>query len=73
MDKPATSNNRSRPAMNKPATKETAIMSNSGILDTRFRSALARMATQGRLRAYTAQADAHLEIAAIMKKLDRAI
>jgi 2,5-furandicarboxylate decarboxylase 1 len=56
--------------MNKPATKEAPIMSNSGILDTRFRSALGRMATQGRLCAYTAQADAHLEIAAIMKRLD---
>jgi 2,5-furandicarboxylate decarboxylase 1 len=45
-------------------------MSNSGVLDTRFRSALARMAEQGRLLAYTAAVDPHLEAAAIMKKLD---
>jgi 2,5-furandicarboxylate decarboxylase 1 len=45
-------------------------MSNSGVLDTRFRSALARMAGQGRLTAYTAPADPHFEVAAIMKKLD---
>jgi len=45
-------------------------MSNSGVLDTRFRSALGRMAELGRLTAYTAPADPHLEVAAIMKKLD---
>jgi 2,5-furandicarboxylate decarboxylase 1 len=45
-------------------------MSNSGVLDTRFRSALGRMAEAGRLTAYTAPADPHLEVAAIMKKLD---
>ena len=45
-------------------------MSNSGVLDTRFRSALERMAVQGRLNAYTAPIDPHLEIAAVMKKLD---
>src|SRR5215470_19456175 len=45
-------------------------MSNSAVLDTRFRSALARMADHGRLNAYTAPADPHLEVAAIMKKLD---
>ena len=45
-------------------------MSNSGVLDTRFRSALDRMALQGRLHAYTAPIDPHLEVAAIMKKLD---
>jgi 2,5-furandicarboxylate decarboxylase 1 len=45
-------------------------MSNSGVLDTRFRSALGRMAERGRLTAYTAPADPHLEVAAIMKKLD---
>jgi 2,5-furandicarboxylate decarboxylase 1 len=50
--------------------QETAIMSNSRVLDTRFRSALARMSMQGRLRAYTSPADPHLEIAAIMKELD---
>jgi hypothetical protein len=45
-------------------------MSNSGVLDTRFRSALERMAVQGRLNAYTAPIDPHLEVAAVMKKLD---
>ncbi|MGE0035889.1 MAG: UbiD family decarboxylase [Xanthobacteraceae bacterium] len=45
-------------------------MSNYGVLDTRFRSALGRMAEQGRLAAYTAPVDPHLEAAAIMKKLD---
>jgi 2,5-furandicarboxylate decarboxylase 1 len=45
-------------------------MSNSGILDTRFRSALERMTAAGRLTAYTKLADPHLEIAAIMKRLD---
>ena len=45
-------------------------MSNSGVLDTRFRSALDRMASQGRLHAYTAPVDPHLEVAAVMKKLD---
>ena len=45
-------------------------MSNSGVLDTRFRSALDRMATLGRLNAYTASVDPHLEVAAIMKQLD---
>ena len=45
-------------------------MSNFDVLDTRFRTALERMAAQGRLTAYTAPADPHLEVAAIMKKLD---
>jgi len=45
-------------------------MSNSGVLDTRFRSALERMAVQGRLNAYIAPIDPHLEVAAVMKKLD---
>ena len=45
-------------------------MSNSGVLDTRFRSALERMAEQGRLQAYTAPVNPHLEAAALMKKLD---
>lgn len=39
-------------------------------LDTRFRTALSRMLAGGRMQAYTAPADPHLEIAAIMKKLD---
>ena len=45
-------------------------MSNSGVLDTRFRAALERMANQGRLQAYTESVDPRLEIAALMKKLD---
>ncbi len=45
-------------------------MSNFGVLDTRFRSALGRMAAAGRLAAYTVPVDPHLEVAAIMKKLD---
>jgi 2,5-furandicarboxylate decarboxylase 1 len=45
-------------------------MSNYGVLDTRFRSALDRMAAQGRLQAYTAPIDPHLEVAAVMKTFD---
>jgi 2,5-furandicarboxylate decarboxylase 1 len=45
-------------------------MKNYGVLDTRFRSSLDRMAENGRLQAYTAPADPYLEIAGIMKKLD---
>lgn len=40
------------------------------ILDTRFRSALARMRERGRLRAYTAPVDLRLDVAGIMKRLD---
>jgi 2,5-furandicarboxylate decarboxylase 1 len=40
------------------------------VLDTRFRSVLARMAERGRLQAYVAPVDAHLEIAGVMKRLD---
>src|SRR6478736_5535517 len=57
------------PRVNRSAT-EASTMSNSGVLDTRFRSALERMAVQGRLNAYTAPIDPHLEVAAVMKKLD---
>lgn len=45
-------------------------LSNSDVLDTRFRAALSRMAQMGRLKTYDATADTQLEIAAIMKKLD---
>jgi 2,5-furandicarboxylate decarboxylase 1 len=45
-------------------------MSNYGVLDTRFRSALDRMTAHGRLQAYTAPIDPHLEVAAVMKTLD---
>ena len=47
----------------------TLTISNS-VLDTRFRTALERMAEQGRLVTYTAPVDPHLEVAGIMKKLD---
>ena len=40
------------------------------VLDTRFRSALGRMAERGRLQAYTAPVDPQLEVAGMMKKLD---
>src|SRR4029078_1845571 len=57
------------PRVRRSAT-EASIMSNSGVLDTRFRSALERRAVQGRLKAYTTAIDPYLEIAAVMKKLD---
>ena len=40
------------------------------ILDTRFRSALRRMAEAGRIETYAKPVDPHLEIAGIMKKRD---
>jgi 2,5-furandicarboxylate decarboxylase 1 len=40
------------------------------ILDTRFRSALGRLARSNRVLTYEKSADPHLEIAAILKKLD---
>jgi 2,5-furandicarboxylate decarboxylase 1 len=42
----------------------------NAVLDTRFRSALGRMAERGRLETYTVPADPNLEVAGIMKKLD---
>ncbi len=45
-------------------------LSNADVIDTRFRAALERMAEAGRLKTYDEPADTHLEIAAIMKKLD---
>ena len=48
----------------------TTPLSNSDIIDTRFRAALQRMAEAGRLKTYDRPADTHLEIAAIMKQLD---
>ncbi len=44
--------------------------SNLGVMDTRFRAALLRMAQEGRVRTYTAPADTNLEIASIMKQRD---
>jgi 2,5-furandicarboxylate decarboxylase 1 len=46
------------------------MLSNSDILDTRFRSALERMAESGRLSAYTAPIDTDLAIAGTLKKHD---
>jgi 2,5-furandicarboxylate decarboxylase 1 len=46
------------------------LLPNADILDTRFRSALDRMIERGRLQAFTASVDPHLEIAAIMKRCD---
>jgi 2,5-furandicarboxylate decarboxylase 1 len=40
------------------------------VLDTRFRSALDRMAERGRLMTYTAPVDPNLEVAGLMKQLD---
>jgi 2,5-furandicarboxylate decarboxylase 1 len=45
-------------------------MSNYGVLDTRFRSGLDRMAEAGRVQLYSARVDPNLEVAGIMKKLD---
>ncbi len=45
-------------------------MSNADVVDTRFRTALRRMAERGRLRAYVPAADPTLEIASIMKAFD---
>ena len=45
-------------------------LSNSDVVDTRFRAALQRMAEAGRLKTYDKPADTHLEIAAMMMKLD---
>ena len=44
-------------------------LSNS-VLDTRFRSALGRMAEAGRLQTYSVPVDTYLEVAGLMKKLD---
>ncbi|MEH2481167.1 2,5-furandicarboxylate decarboxylase 1 [Nitrobacteraceae bacterium AZCC 2146] len=45
-------------------------MTKPQILDTRFRSALARLAQGDRILTFEKPADPHLEIAAILKKLD---
>lgn len=45
-------------------------MSQLQILDTRFRSALARLASRGRILTFDKPADPHLQIAAILKKHD---
>ena len=49
---------------------ETALSLSNSVLDTRFRSALGRMADAGRLQTYAAPVDPHLEVAGLMKKLD---
>lgn len=45
-------------------------MAQPQILDTRFRSALARLAKKGRILTFEKTADPHLEIAAVLKKHD---
>ncbi|MGE0627566.1 MAG: UbiD family decarboxylase [Hyphomicrobiaceae bacterium] len=45
-------------------------LSNSQVIDTRFRAALERMAASGRLKTYDRPVDPYLEVAGIMKKLD---
>ncbi|GGE28229.1 hypothetical protein GCM10007276_01790 [Agaricicola taiwanensis] len=45
-------------------------MKNSDVLDSRFRSALSRMAAAGRIRTYEGSTDPYLEVAALLKKLD---
>lgn len=45
-------------------------MMQSQVLDTRFRSALSRLAKSGRMLTYEKPANPHLEVAAILKKLD---
>ena len=47
-----------------------APLSNADVIDTRFRAALQRMAEAARLKTYDNPVDTHLEIAAIMKRLD---
>src|SRR5690349_20413135 len=49
---------------------ETSLSLSNSVLDTRFRSALVRVADSGRLQTYTAAVDPHLDVAGIMKKLD---
>jgi 2,5-furandicarboxylate decarboxylase 1 len=46
------------------------MISNSTVLDTRFRVALDRMAAGGRLEAYTAPIDPKLQVAGVLKKRD---
>lgn len=43
---------------------------NVGVIDTRFRTALRRLAKAGRLRNFASKVDPHLQVAAIMKRLD---
>jgi 2,5-furandicarboxylate decarboxylase 1 len=50
--------------------KGSDMVSNSEVLDTSFRSALARMAAGGRLQAYTRPISPHLAVAGVMKKRD---
>src|SRR6478752_4112921 len=50
--------------------RETALSLSNAVLDTRFRSALGRMAESGCLQTYAAPVDPYLEAAGLMKKLD---
>src|SRR4029079_18763121 len=51
--------------------REIALSLSNTVLDTRFRSALGRMADSGRLQTYTAPVDPHLEVAGLVTKLHR--
>ena len=53
-----------------PTMNADGRISNSEALDTRFRSALARMARDGRVLTRQGTSDPHLEIASIMKAMD---
>jgi 2,5-furandicarboxylate decarboxylase 1 len=50
--------------------KAAEMISNSEVLDTSFRSSLDRMASRGRLQAYTAPIDPKLAVAGVLKKRD---
>jgi 2,5-furandicarboxylate decarboxylase 1 len=49
---------------------KSQVLSNSQVLDTRFRSALARMGEAGRVTTYGRRVDPRFEVAALMKRLD---
>src|SRR5271156_6542065 len=57
-------------AMSLTSPLPPTLASGPPVIDTRFRSALARMIERGRLQAYTKTVDVDLEIAGIMKRLD---
>ena len=53
-----------------PASWSLTLSLSNTVLDTRFRSALGRMAETGQLQTYSAPVDPYLEVAGLMKKLD---
>src|SRR4051794_41087986 len=52
------------------AGREKAFVMSEAFIDTRFRTALQRLAKAGRLATHAATADWDLEIASMMKRLD---